>query len=96
MSSPGIAAGNEIARVQYADDFSRAIIAAVNHSGDSDSTGTVTGNIVGASLGYEAIPEEWKDHLECLDVILEVADDLCHDCQMSESSSCRAPKWMAK
>ncbi|MCD7956631.1 MAG: ADP-ribosylglycohydrolase family protein [Lachnospiraceae bacterium] len=82
--------------VKYADDFSKAIIAAVNHSGDSDSTGAVTGNIVGAALGYEAIPDEWKDRLECLDVILEVADDLCHDCQMSESSPYRDPEWMAK
>ena len=36
--------------VRYQDDFSRAIIAAVNHNGDSDSTGAIAGNIVGARL----------------------------------------------
>ena len=52
------------------------IIAAVNHNGDSDSTGAVTGNILGALLGYAAIDEKWKKNLELADVILEMADDL--------------------
>ena len=34
--------------LKYRDDFKKALIAAVNHSGDSDSTGAVTGNILGA------------------------------------------------
>ena len=34
--------------IRYSDDFEKAIIAAVNHNGDSDSTGAVTGNILGA------------------------------------------------
>lgn len=33
--------------LRHADDFSAGIIAAVNHCGDSDSTGAVTGNILG-------------------------------------------------
>ena len=37
--------------LRYQNDFSAAIIAAVNHSGDSDSTGAITGNIVGALVG---------------------------------------------
>ncbi|MCQ2458288.1 MAG: ADP-ribosylglycohydrolase family protein [Clostridia bacterium] len=57
-------------------EFSEGIIAAVNHSGDSDSTGAVTGNILGAICGYEAIDEKWKRSLELRDVILEMADDL--------------------
>jgi ADP-ribosylglycohydrolase len=61
------------------DDFEAAIIAAVNHNGDSDSTGSACGNIMDAYLGYEAIPGKFKSHLESLDVILEVADDLWHD-----------------
>ena len=65
--------------VKYPDDLGAALIAAVNHSGDSDSTGAIAGNIVGASIGYEAIPEEWKKELELRDIILEIADDLCMD-----------------
>ena len=41
--------------LRHQDDFSAGVIAAVNHSGDSDSTGAVTGNILGALLGYAAI-----------------------------------------
>lgn len=61
---------------KYFDDFEAALIASVNHRGDSDSTGAVTGNILGAAIGYEAIPQFFKDDLELYDVILHVADDL--------------------
>ena len=82
--------------LKYKDDFSAGIIAAVNHKGDSDSTGAVTGNILGALLGYEAIDEKWKTNLELLDVILEMADDLCHGCQMGEYSSYNDEDWYRK
>lgn len=62
--------------LKYQDDFSKAITAAVNHNGDSDSTGAVTGNIVGALVGYDVIDEKWKKNLELSDVILKVVDDL--------------------
>jgi hypothetical protein len=54
----------------------QALIAAVNHAGDSDSTGAITGNILGAAIGYDAIPQKFKDDLELHDVILHMADDL--------------------
>lgn len=60
---------------------------AVNHDGDSDSTGAVTGNMLGAYLGYEKIPAQWKENLECATVIDEIALDLCHGCIMSEYSN---------
>ncbi len=82
--------------LRYPDDFSAGVIAAVNHSGDSDSTGAVTGNILGALLGYDAIADQWKQDLELSDVILEVADDLCHGCQMDEYSHYEDPEWKAK
>ena len=61
---------------KYFDDFEKAMIASVNHGGDSDSTGAVAGNILGAAIGYEAIPEHFKADLQLHDVILHVADDL--------------------
>ena len=82
--------------LRHQDDFSAGVIAAVNHNGDSDSTGAVTGNILGALLGYDGIADKWKGDLELSDVILEMADDLCHGCQMEEYSSYRDPKWEAK
>ena len=62
--------------IRHFDNFEQAMIAAVNHGGDSDSTGAVTGNILGAAVGYEAIPRFFKDDLELHDVILHMADDL--------------------
>ena len=82
--------------LKYRDDFSAGIIAAVNHNGDSDSTGAVTGNILGALVGFDAIEEKWKQDLELSDLILEVADDLCHGCQMDEYSAYYDPDWAAK
>jgi len=52
-----------------------AILAAVNHSGDSDSTGAITGNLVGAAHGRRAIPDAWLDALDSRDLVEEVATD---------------------
>ena len=82
--------------LKYPDDFEKAVIASVNHSGDSDSTGAVTGNILGAWLGIEAIPQHFKDGLELTDVIEEIAKDLYNDCQMSEYSAYRDEVWESK
>ena len=72
------------------------MIAAVNHGGDSDSTGAVTGNILGALLGYRAIGEKWKEKLELADIICEMAVDLCHGCQMGEYSWYQDQNWLDK
>lgn len=82
--------------LRYSDDFSKGVIAAVNHSGDSDSTGAVTGNILGAWLGCGAIEEKWKRNLELRPIILEMADDLCYGCPLSEYSSYEDPQWSSK
>ena len=82
--------------LRHQDSFTDGIIAAVNHRGDSDSTGAVTGNILGALLGYDAIEEKWKENLELSDVILELADDLCHGCRMDEYSHYTDPDWVSK
>ena len=67
--------------LKYENDFDGCLIAAVNHKGDSDSTGAIAGNILGAKLGLSGIPEKYTDNLELKDVILEIADDLYYDCR---------------
>jgi len=58
-----------------AKDFEDGVCMAVNITGDSDSTGSITGNILGALLGEEAIPARWLEELELREVIEEVAGD---------------------
>ena len=82
--------------LKYQNDFSAGIIAAVNHSGDSDSTGAVTGNILGALLGYSKIEDKWKKKLELHNVIIEIAVDLCYGCQMDKSGDYYDEAWVRK
>ncbi len=57
-------------------DFLEGICLAVNHDGDSDSTGAIAGNILGACLGVSAIPIKWIEKLELNREITALADDL--------------------
>lgn len=45
-------------------DAERALLLSVNHSGDSDSTGSVCGNLLGAWHGASILPEAWLAPLE--------------------------------
>lgn len=62
--------------IAAAGDFKKGLSLAVNHSGDSDSTGAITGNIMGAQLGMGALPKSWLEHLELREVIEEIASDM--------------------
>lgn len=59
-----------------AGDFADGVLRAVNHSGDSDSTGSIAGNLLGALMGEAAIPEGWLAELELRREIGRIADDL--------------------
>ena len=59
-----------------ARDFRHGVLLAVNHDGDSDSTGSITGNLLGALHGVDVIPQKWLEPLELRDVIMEIAEDL--------------------
>lgn len=50
--------------LKFKDDWLKGTLAAVNHSGDSDSTGTITGAILGTWLGFEAIPRHFTAQVE--------------------------------
>ena len=52
------------------------MISAVKHGGDSDSTGDVAGNFLGAILGYSAIAEKFLGNLQLRQLLLDTADAL--------------------
>ena len=62
--------------LRHENDFDKALTASVNHRGDSDSTGSVTGNILGAYLGLQDIPEKYLKNLELRKTIMRVAERL--------------------
>lgn len=62
--------------LKHFGNFEAAVVAAVNHMGASDTTGALTGSLMGAALGYNAIPARLKDNVELQDLLLSMADDL--------------------
>lgn len=81
--------------LKYSGNFDKALIAAVNHNGDSDSTGAIAGNILGAYLGLSGIPKKYIDNLELVDVLTELADDLYYDCPLDEYKQASEPRELA-
>ncbi len=87
--------------LKHLDSMKDAIIASVNHDGDSDSTGSICGNIMGAIYGYEAIKEQnlfcprghaFEDTIELSEIILAIADDLYTGCIISEYDPIDTPE----
>lgn len=65
--------------LRHIDDFKACLVCSVNHGGDSDSTGAVAGNIIGAILGNSSIGDEYTRRLQFHDLLLTMADKLvCH------------------
>ena len=44
-----------------------------SHGGDSDSTGAIAGNLLGAHYGASALRADWRERVELADVITEMA-----------------------
>lgn len=82
--------------LKYEDSFEDAIVCAINHDGDSDSTGAVAGNIMGALLGLDKIPKYYIDNLELKDVIIEIGNDLSIDVPVGEYNSNNDEYWLSK
>ncbi|MCQ2540636.1 MAG: ADP-ribosylglycohydrolase family protein, partial [Acetatifactor sp.] len=84
--------------LKYENDFSKGIIVAANHNGDSDSTAAICGNILGAICGYQAIEaqKKWTECLELRDVIIELANDLYRGCPMMAGSIEEDETWLRK
>jgi ADP-ribosylglycohydrolase len=74
-------------------DFERGVRLAVNHSGDSDSTGSMAGQLLGIMLGEGAIPERWLDVLELKEEIGVITEDLGVGWRGSGEWRERYPPW---
>lgn len=70
--------------LRHINDFHAALVAAVNHDGDSDSTGAICGNLMGAIVGTEVYSFPDADKLELKSLLLEIADDIIKGCPISE------------
>ena len=62
--------------LRYPNNFEKAVLASINHSGDSDSTGAITGNIMGALLGDSSIPNTFKRKVELQDMLSQLSIDM--------------------
>lgn len=59
--------------LKYKKNFKKAIEVSVNHDGDSDSTGNLVGQILGAKYGTDILPVNYLSHLELRTVIEKIA-----------------------
>ena len=62
--------------LKYKKNFKKAIEVSVNHDGDSDSTGNLVGQILGAKYGTDILPVNYLSHLELRTVIEKIAQQL--------------------
>lgn len=70
-------------------DSKQALLMAVNHDGDSDSTGAICGNIIGAWKGVDALPKEWIEKIEGREILDQIIDDLYRGPD-------RSPDWLQR
>ena len=62
--------------LKHPRDFRAGVLEAVNIDGDSDSTGAITGNLLGVINGESAIPAGWISRLREREIVSQMADDL--------------------
>ncbi|MBQ8887388.1 MAG: ADP-ribosylglycohydrolase family protein [Candidatus Gastranaerophilales bacterium] len=62
--------------LRHPDNYKKTIITAVNHSGDSDTTGAVAGNICGAYIGINKMPRSWIENIEHSSLLDKYAKDI--------------------
>ena len=73
------------------DGFRDAMALAVSHGGDSDSTGAICGNILGAAHGLAVVPRDLAEGIEGRDPILTVAEDFVFALSVSGTTGAGTP-----
>ena len=58
---------------RHPDDLRAAVLEGANTPGDSDSIATIAGALLGAHLGFDAIPSDWVTDVERSDELLQLA-----------------------
>ena len=76
-------------------DFQKGVLEAVNITGDSDSTGSIAGNILGALNGEKAIPAKWRKKLQERSIVSKIANDLHTGYETNEEGHVK-PSWWRK
>ena len=67
-------------------DFEKALVMSINHDGDSDSTGSICGNILGAQLGMKGIPKKWIETVELSSFVEMMSCKLYETYELKERS----------
>lgn len=62
--------------LKYSNDLKKALRVAVLHDGDSDSTGSVTGQMLGTLLGAKKLPQEEIKRLDLLEPLMKMIERL--------------------
>ena len=88
-----VLAGAVYAALLCEEDFDRAMIVAVNHSGKSAAVGALTGAILGARMGFQELPEFYVESLELAPVLRELADDMLQGCPMVKGNKLFDGDW---
>ncbi|MFC0600408.1 ADP-ribosylglycohydrolase family protein [Streptomyces palmae] len=82
-----------------AEDMRHGLLLAVNHGGDSDSTGSVCGNLLGTLHGETALPPAWLAEVEGRATMLELADDFAMEMTQGPAlhgPAASAPAWLGR
>jgi ADP-ribosylglycohydrolase len=82
-----------------AEDVRHGLLLAVNHGGDSDSTASICGNLLGAIHGETALPPGWVAEVEGRATILELADDFAMEMTQGPAlhgPGAASPAWLAR
>lgn len=62
--------------LKYTDNFKAGVLTSINHGGDSDSTGSVTGAILGVINRVDRIPLKWREEVENSNFLKTLSDRL--------------------
>ena len=65
--------------MRHPTDFRSGVLEAVNAGGDTDTNASVVGGLIGANVGIEMIPEEWKSFNPAFNEALDLGQRLCFE-----------------
>lgn len=60
----------------YTDSYEEGVLASVNHSGDSDTTGLLVGSVLGLINGFNSIPQKWVERIEDSEKLILLSETL--------------------